>query len=1312
MRYIFFPLFAFLTFSLVQAQHIFSRQFSFGDQIASNEIQNIHQDKEGYIWIATTNGLARYDGYRVVNFRSDYKNPHLLADNAIINIDDNDKYVWIATWGGINLYDKRTCRILPFPDERLKNHSVNYVAIDKTGNAWIGANDKIYKCNSDLKIANEYLLNSSQSEESNNIQSIYVDRENAIWVITLKGIFKYEPAVDNFKCYPFLEIGNSAGTMYQDQKGFYWLGTWGKGLWQFFPDKSGQERYKQCNVQGENGWDFKNATIYSIEQDNQLGYLWVLSHDGLFALKHIDAGELESVDIHNLVDTRMMYTRLCKDREGNLWLGSYDMGYILSFENLNVDNYPLLQLKKNFGWDANILNLSLDHDNVIWFEQDRQGLCLYDLASDKFVDSGVGEVNIITKSLQKLGVWVNSKYTPRVMRLSQDNLNVRIEEEIQVGGVGDLIEDSKGNLWISVWYGHLNVKCPDKEDLVISGEDIPRMSSLASDKEGKIWGISYKKDIYRLECVDNRISCKLYGHVPMLSEKEKINSFCFDSVGHLWLNTSLGRILRADAALKDYKNISFSNALDNCSVLGLIADRHNVWIIANRKVVRYDVASQEYQIYSTTDENVLPKVFRYRAICLDNQGGLFVGGHKGFMHIKNEAVSQDERPVHLYVTDVKVGNESLFFDKEVTKNTIDDLHLSSNDKNIEIFLSPLLYSGQTRFRIAYRLDGLDEDWVVLNKDRNSIFYNSLSQGTYRLHLKYGIDGEDTWADESVVLTIVKEPKFYETWYAYLIYVILLGIVIGGICYLLMWRMKRKAAIKLQEEVTYAKLTYFANVSHELLTPLTIISCIADYFAQKLSGVDQQIVMLRANVDKLKRLLQQILDFRKLDAGKLKLNVSEGNIGEYVKNICQTNFSLLAQRKDVKLTVDVPVDGLIGYVDFDKLDKILHNLLSNAIKYTPSGKHILVKLNVLVEETRRILVLVVQDEGIGIRPGEVENIFTRFYNGGAKGIESNGIGLSLTKDLVTMHHGSITVESKLGQGSCFTVRLPIDKDCYLEDEFINNVDILSDELNEVVEENLVVNDTDRFTILLIDDNTELLLVMEEMLQGCYKVLTATDGKQAMEKLNGDEINVIVCDVMLPDVNGWDFCTQIKSDLRFNHIPVIILTARNGINDRVNSYEAGADGYIAKPFDMKVLKARIDNLGKASRMRQIAFRKEENLNLTTLNYPSADEQFLQSIIESIETHLDDSDYDLQQLSDELHLSRSTLHRKIKSITGMTPLDFIRNIKMKRACMMLLERKMNVSEIAYAIGFTSPKYFSKCFKDEFGVTPSEYLQQKIGN
>ena len=314
----------------------------------------------------------------------------------------------------------------------------------------------------------------------------------------------------------------------------------------------------------------------------------MLSYAGLHVFRYTDRGMLEKVDIHDLVDTHMMYTRICKDREGNLWLPSYDMAYTIFFDNSNVDNYLLPQLKRQMGWDANILNLCQSRDSIMWFRQDRYGLCLYDLSRDRFADSGLGEVNIIKESLHKPGVWVNSNYSPHVMRVTQRDMKIQVEEDINVGGVADLAEDKDGNLWISTWW-NIQVKCPDNGGLVVSDEGFPGMTSLVKDAKGGVWGISGGKLINRLKYVDGQIVCESKDSIPALSDKEALNGICVDGKGCLWLYTSWGRIFRSDEAVKTFQGVPLDNVLDDCTVLGLLSDEEKVWIVTNKKVLQYNL---------------------------------------------------------------------------------------------------------------------------------------------------------------------------------------------------------------------------------------------------------------------------------------------------------------------------------------------------------------------------------------------------------------------------------------------------------------------------------------------------------------------------------------------------------------------------------------------------------------------------------------------------------------------------------------------------------------------------------------------------
>lgn len=1295
------------------AQQMVAREVPFYYQLSSNEIWDFYQDKEGYIWVGTTNGLVRYDGYNLQNFRAGYKTASLLTDNSIVCMADNDTHLWIGTRKGLNMYDKSTCGITPVPDEILRKKEIDGIYIDKKNNPWVASEGNVYQCNNEGEVIKEYKLSSS------GINQIYGDKEGNIWVLVWRdGLFKYDSSTDAFINYPRIGEQNAPFTMYQDKVGNYWIGTWGEGLWQFYPDAGEEAHYKRHHVISSRNGE-SDPIFYSLTQDDDCGYLWALSYNELYALQIQEDGTLKNVDISNLLDTHMMFTRIFKDRAGSLWLSSYDMAYTVFFDNSEISNYKLPQIKEQLGWDANIMNLCLDNGGVMWMMQDRYGLYLYDISQDKLVSNAAGNYpfefksNVISKTNPENGIWVGSALTSHVVKLVRENMTVRVKEDINLACYADnpgqtkqLMEDLRGNLWVLTSNG-IFFRPKEQNHLIISNAELPHMTVLAMDVDGKLWGIGTDCNIYNLRGSKDGIYCEAYSRIEGLDEKEIIKNSTIDRDGCMWLISSFGKAYRSNKDKGAFESILTDGELEDSSVLDLLAGSEHVWIATNKKVIQYDIGQQSFYSYNTSDGNISVNVLRYKAVTLDDKGGLFAGGHGGFMHIRSSKTRKTRADdIHLTVTDVKTDNTGILFNEE-NNNTVQKVYLNPQDKNLELFFSTLRYKLTPNEKIAYKLEGVDTDWIPLEYPKNTAFYNRLGKGTYKLWLKTEYE-PGKWTDEEMVLTIEKLPAVYETWYAMLFYMAIVVLLLYLLVRLLIRRMELKNRIRFKEELNRAKLDYFTNVSHDILTPLTIISCSVDNLSSKKSVLDKESAVLKSNVDKLKRLIQQMLDFRKMDSGRMKLSVNYGNINGFISSICQTGFVPFAAGKNINLQTDFMSGAFYGYLDFDKLDKILYNLLSNAIKYTPENRNIMVIVRQILKEEHNFLELIVKDEGIGIHANDIERIFTRFYNQRKqKGIESNGIGLSFVKELVELQHGSITVESMLDEGTVFTVHLPVDKECYTAEEIAeNNVSEKPKDISEEVD--AIAADAEKTVILLIDDNTELLYVLNEMFKERYSVVTATSGKHAWQKLNNHDVDVIICDVMMGEENGWDFCKRVKSDLHFNHVPIIMLTAKNGVDDRVAGYEAGADGYVAKPFEKKLLVARVDNLIKSYKNRRSAFCKEESVNLDKIDYQSADRKFLQTVIDCIMQHMEESEFDLELLSSSLNMSKSTLHRKIKSMSGLTPLDFIRNVKMKQACTMLQQGNITISEVAYALGFSNPKYFSKCFKEEFGVTPSEYQQK----
>ena len=685
-------------------------------------------------------------------------------------------------------------------------------------------------------------------------------------------------------------------------------------------------------------------------------------------------------------------------------------------------------------------------------------------------------------------------------------------------------------------------------------------------------------------------------------------------------------------------------------------------------------------------------------------------------------MSDNPRRIRTMVTDVKIDGVSSLLEKDNQRFNLRSQTISfdAGDKNIEIDFSSLNYAFPDKIKYAYKMEGVDDDWVYVRGDRQFAFYNQLPKGKRTFYLKT-TDTNGLWSNYIAEIQVSKEPAFYETWWAYMFYVVLVILSL----YLFYRRMKRRLQLRHElkiaqidreksEELVQTKLRYFTNISHDLLTPLTIITCLIDDAEMTNGSRISQLSMIRSNVNKLRRLLQQILDFRKVESGNMKLSVSKSDIVSFIDDVCKVNFAPLIRKKSQTFTFSTEDKHLIAYFDRDKIDKIVSNLLSNACKYTSEGGEIKLIMKSYQNAEHTHLRIQVVDTGEGIAPDDLENIFERFYtaNKGDES-ESNGIGLSLTKDLVELHHGTIEVESELTKGSTFTVDFPIDKDSYQENELITGETSVNDKKaamifeHEDLDESGVVEDaqTNDNHLLLVEDNEELLYLMEKILSRQYHVLVAKNGLEALDIIKDNEIDIIISDVMMPEMDGLELCRNIKSNLETSHIPVILLTAKNTAEDRIECYNAGADGYISKPFELKILEARINNFIIHKKSKQEEFRTNVEVDIDSLETSSIDKDFLDKVVSVIKSNMAEGDFDVVQLADALAVSKSSLYRKMKIATGLSPIEFIRNIRLKHGSQLLKNKSMSIAEVAYECGFSNPKYFATCFKEDFGVTPKEY-------
>ena len=930
-------------------------------------------------------------------------------------------------------------------------------------------------------------------------------------------------------------------------------------------------------------------------------------------------------------------------------------------------------------------------------------------------------------------IWLGSEYYPEIYKVKKDKKGVELLGTLKLTDYVDnsgfprlFYTDSNHNLWVGTTKGIL-VK-PAKEK-ILQDTKFPFVDiiGIREGKDGSLWISTRKQGVYNAKISsDLTLEEKNLRNLKTHAEgviSDNIGAICVDDNGLVWMGSQDGDVFTYDPQTNKVENLSDMFDMLEEGIFNIITDQlGHIWISTNKRVIEYDPKNGGIMDYSTMTD-VMVNSFMPNSYYKTRSGKILYGGNKGIsVFTPYDHLSDNPRRIRTMVSDVKIDGVSSLLEKNNQRFNLRSqiISLNAGDKNIEIDFSSLNYAFPDKIKYAYKMDGVDDDWVYVRGDRQFAFYNQLPKGKRTFYLKT-TDVNGLWSNYIAEVQVFKQPAFYETLWAYLFYIVFTLLCL----YLFYHRMKRRIQLRHElriaqidkeksEELVQTKLRYFTNISHDLLTPLTIITCLIDDAEMTNGSRISQLTMIRSNVNKLRRLLQQILDFRKVESGNMKLSVSKSDVISFIDDVCKIHFTPLMRKKNQTFTFLTEDRHLMAYFDRDKLDKIVSNLLSNAYKYTANGGNIKLIVDSYWESENHHLRIQVVDTGEGIAPADLENVFKRFYtiNKGDES-ESNGIGLSLTKDLVELHHGTINVESELGKGSTFTVDLPINKDSYQEDELISehisangiNTDLILEK--EALADSQVGEDTQIADVhlLLVEDNEELLFLMEKILSKHYHVLIAKDGLEALNVIKDNEIDIIISDVMMPEMDGLEFCRTLKSNLETSHIPIILLTAKNTVEDRIECYNAGADGYISKPFELKILEARINNFIMHKKNKQEEFRSNVEVNIDSLEPSSMDKEFLDKVISVIKSNMSEGDFDVVQLADALAVSKSSLYRKMKIATGLSPIEFIRNIRLKHGSQLLKDKSISVAEVAYECGFSNPKYFATCFKEEFGVTPKEY-------
>ena len=1333
------------------------RQITIADGLPSDEVQKVHQDRDGFLWFATRHGLCRFDGYQMIVYKSNLYNPDLLTSNYILCLaDDADGCLWMGTREGLNRLNRKTGEIRKWAYPTILNKGVSCLLVSRKNEVWIGTNSGLCRYVPDkdsILVYDEKFTDGVLGRCS--VMDLYEDEEGDIWIGTWSsGLFRYSPLSGKFIAYPKLNERNSAHVIYQDTKGRIWVAGWDSGLTLLHQPKNLDKfSYTHYVHQPKDDTSLQDNMVYALVEDVYSGNLWIGSRSGLSIMELEHPGRFINYS-PGRPGTRLPYNEvnsLIRDCSGNIWMGTLGGGVLLaSTQPLPFTSYKP-NLKKDGIHTAEVHALLTDSDKNLWMGIGTYGLARQEYGSKniqfyKHIPefSDIKMMETVNDIIQRSNgdIWFGThdggvlvyREGKKVRRLRQQDMPSFYSDCITT-----LYEDRKGNCWIGC-LGGLGISLAEGQPYKVDtftfetgGEsNWVHVVDILEDRDGSFWIATANCGILHLTGnvqSPETMKCYSYSYANRLLSTNTALCFHIDRFGRLWVGTEGSGLLLYNREADYFIEINRVYNIPGDRVGTIEEDESGaLWLGTNASLLRFQFSLDEVKpsvrTYTTSD-GLSDNSFVANAVssCQRN-GELLFGGHSGYNCFSPLKMEDEPNDVPFYITDIQVFNRPLSaLDKEVrtrispqapsyTKKIV----LPYQYNNFSIEFASLTYMKPELNRYAYQLKGFDKDWQYVDSKHRHASYNNLESGTYTFCLK-ATNEHGTWNEHVRELAIVVLPPPWQTWWAYMFYVTF-GLLISFLVFRVVRnRIRLVNVLRLQElekakaeELNHAKLQFFTNITHELLTPLTIISASVDELKEQVPGHENLYEVISGNIRRLIRLLQQILEFRKAESGNLKLSVSQGDIAVFVRNEFES-FLPLAQKRHLHFSLTCP-ESVIGYFDADKLDKILYNLLSNAAKYNKEGGSVQV---VLAKDPERpdFVCLHVKDDGQGIPTEKQKNLFQRFYEGDYRKYNTTGtgIGLSLTKDLVELHKGTITVKSEKGQGTEFIVHLPIGHS-YFEQEQIDEEPATETEREEETESEITDKDTIAKTILVVEDNKELLQLMKQLLRHTYQVIMAHNGQEAIAIVDNEEVDLIVTDVMMPVMNGIELCKYMKGRLEYSHIPIILLTAKNLEEDRAEAYEVGADAFISKPFHTSVLRARIRNLLKKREQTVYDFRKQLIFDAKELEYTNLDKDFVQRAVDCVNRHLTEEGFDQSQFADEMDTSKSTLYRKLKSLTGMSTSGFIRNVRLKAACRLMEEQKENirVSELAYATGFSDPKYFSVCFKKEFGVSPTEYFEQNI--
>ena len=1320
------------------------RHLTSQDGLPHQQVEALAQDHDGNIWIGTRNGLVRYDGYEMHCYFHDETKAGSLSNNFIKVIRcDSKGRIWVCTEAGISRYRPDT------DDFSTYHGSTEHVLslLEMASGRIVGAGDflTVYDEKADSFVRYPSL-------EIGFIVSMAVDKDDNLYVASNTSVYSYDASLTKMtRLDPALYQDFTTGIdgimpMMFDHKGNLWLGRNGQGV-MCVDLKTGQKRIFAPH-------EISHGIVREIAEDNDHN-IWLGTERGLTVI-HPDGG----IDIirhrfqaPTLISDNAIYSIL-NDCYGNLWIGSY-------FGGVDI----LLRSNKLFAWAEPgyaqgqlngkvVRQMCETTPGVFWIATEDAGVFVYDANRQQFaplptkgVDMGTN-VHTLCYDNVSHDMWIGTfryglfRYNLTTGRWQRYLLTNGLTSD----AIFDLAFDRQHRLWVATTQGLRRYDPQTDCFLSLRSSQSPLNTTfvytLCATADGSLWAGCASGGLFRLDSETEQVQhwTRQAGGL----RENYVTAVFQDHQGTLWIGTNNSGLQFMTAPYRSIETFELDATLRNATVCSISEDAdHHLWIATGRGLYQYDLDKQTVRRY-TTQDGLPTNQFNFSSALLCSDSTMLFGTVNGLVSLTRNHRTHQKLTVEkertatyaVHLSSLVINNKVMLASTEespLTKalDVTDTISLSYDQARSFTIQYGVIAPGQNS-SIEYQLwlEGIDSDWRSVGSERRFNGYN-LHPGTYRLHLRAN-SSNDAWDSQPErVVTIIVRPPFYLTLWAFLVYMLLMVVIAYVVWRVFNERMRSRNEVRLAkmekaklEEIDRAKLDFFTTVSHELKTPLSLIVAPLRSLSrqeQALTGESEQhLNMAIKNAQKMEALINELVTFNKLETDQFPFYIQRGNPLELIGRIAKS-FAEPARAKGLQLMADTEDNGEEVWFSPNYLDLMLNNLLTNALKFTPEGGVITVKGRIIDSDGLTYLQFSVSDTGIGIAEEEQKNIFERYYQT-KRGHNVNnsgwGIGLSLVKRLADVHKGDVGVESSPGSGSTFTCRLCVspqafDDKCLLTDDKVivplsdytamtpvspdSDVESVHSEGNENNEED------QRSTLLIVEDNEDLLEYLRSYFSKDCRVLTARNGKEAMASVAEEEVNLVVSDVMMPEMDGITLCRTLKGAVETSHIPVILLTAKSDSADVVAGYKSGAEAYVSKPFDPEVLELQIKNIIQLQKTRQSEVQHaadEADIEATSLS--DLDKNFIRQISELVDQNIANSDFSVADITSALLISRSLLHVKMKTLVGMSMGDYIRTKRLDRAEKML-RQGYNVSETAYATGFSDPNYFSRTFKKHKGINPS---------